>query len=305
MSGKGSGRMKQWAEDGPPRYVDLEVTAHCNARCVMCPRSALTRPVGRMDGPTFSAVLAWCRRLRPKAVILSGFGEPLLHPEVLAMAGEIKRALGATVQINTNGSLLDEAAVRAIVDASVDIVNVSVNGTSGPEYERIMAGLRYRNMLDGMDRLMAAARPSGRPLVTVQATILRGVETNKLIRQWRRRGVDGVNLYPLNNRAGELDGTGLYNREAPDGAIPLEDRFCYSMVFIAWDGAVYPCSHDVKGEVRLGSILDSDPEGALQPETLRKEDYTICSDCDISCSGSFRRIGFGRRGRLRRRGGRA
>ena len=192
-----------------------------------------------MEGTIFSRALAWCRRLETEAVILSGFGEPLLHPEALRMAGELKSALGATVQINTNGSRLDEDTVQAIVGAGVDIVNVSVNGTSRSEYERIMAGLRYETMLDGIDRLMAAARRAGRPLVTVQATILQGVETGTLVRQWHRRGVDGVNLYPLNNRAGGLDSTGLYPG-SPDGTLPMEDRFCYPLVFIAWDGAVYP-----------------------------------------------------------------
>ena len=292
---------KQPIASGRPRYIDLELTAHCNARCVMCPRGALTRPVGRMDGQVFADAVAWVRRLEAEAVILSGFGEPLLHPEALAMATELKSTLGVRVQLNTNGSLLDVKRVTGIVKAGVDIVNVSVNGTSRSEYERLMAGLRYEALLDGMDRLLVAARQMGRPKVTVQSTILKGVDTGAFVRQWQRRGVDGVNLYPLNNRAGDLDDPDLYPG-APEASLPLEKRFCYPLVFVAWDGAVYPCSHDLKGEARLGSVVDNGGDGPLDPASLKKEDYSICRGCDISGAQGLRRIGFKGRGLFRRWG---
>ena len=92
--------------------VELDLTNRCNNRCPAC--------VGRN---TVKAELSWeeieriadglCE-LDCKGVILSGGGEPLLHPQFI-QALEFLKERGLKIGINTNGLTLDRAKAEAMI----------------------------------------------------------------------------------------------------------------------------------------------------------------------------------------------
>ena len=60
--------------------VRYEVTDHCNAKCIMCPRDLhlFGRPHGVMDLEKYQKSIDEVISLGCKQVVLTGFGEPLV-----------------------------------------------------------------------------------------------------------------------------------------------------------------------------------------------------------------------------------
>ncbi|MCX5733085.1 MAG: radical SAM protein [candidate division NC10 bacterium] len=128
--------------------VYVEPTTACNLNCITCMRNVWEEPVGRMDWATFERVLAGIRALpEPPTLFFGGLGEPFTHPDLLDMIREAKR-LEASVEVITNGTLLNEARAEALIDLGLDTLWISVDGASPECY----ADVRQEN---GLPRVMA------------------------------------------------------------------------------------------------------------------------------------------------------
>lgn len=110
-------------------WLQVEVTTHCNASCLYCPRTVYReRWLNRhLSLGTFEKLVPAFKRTR--LVFLQGWGEPLLNPDFFAMAALAKKA-GCAVGTTTNGMLLDEEKAGRLVDTGVDVVAFSLAGTS-------------------------------------------------------------------------------------------------------------------------------------------------------------------------------
>ncbi len=123
------------------RKVYVEVTSACNLACATCIRHAWDEPVGHMPLARYTRLLdglpavTQSHRL-PITLSLSGFGEPLVHPEFLVFVG-LARARGLRVEIITNGTLLDAALARELIDLGVAQITVSLDGGDEAAYAAI------------------------------------------------------------------------------------------------------------------------------------------------------------------------
>lgn len=115
--------------DGVPMFswVELSITELCNMKCPFCPRA---------DGAEYPnqplhMSLALARKIATElrandyegAVVLCGFGEPLLHPQLV----EIVRAFGdIRVEIVTNGKTLTPTLIADLIGAGLDYFVVSM-----------------------------------------------------------------------------------------------------------------------------------------------------------------------------------
>lgn len=104
-----------------------EVTMGCNMRCGHCGSSC----AGALEGElTTKEALNLCdqiARLGLKWVTLSG-GEPLTRPDITKL---VKRLSGQGVSVNiiTNGWLLDKAMAEALKNSGIATVAISIDGT--------------------------------------------------------------------------------------------------------------------------------------------------------------------------------
>ncbi|GHV38928.1 radical SAM protein [Synergistales bacterium] len=75
---------------------------------------------------------------RFKALIFAGHGEPLTHPDIAKMVAYAKEKRAADrVEIVTNGSLLTQSLSRDLIDAGVDRLKISIQGTSALKYKNV------------------------------------------------------------------------------------------------------------------------------------------------------------------------
>ncbi|MFQ5646109.1 MAG: radical SAM protein, partial [bacterium] len=66
-----------------PSLLSIELTNHCNASCIMCPRKEMTRKKGHMEFSLFKKIINDCRSQPLKKINLFWFGESLLYPKFL------------------------------------------------------------------------------------------------------------------------------------------------------------------------------------------------------------------------------
>ncbi len=161
-----------------PSTFHLDVANACNVNCDYCWFHS-QGAAKRADAHLFDA--AWRSDMVPwdlftklvddldaldgrEDVLLSGKGEPLLHPRCLDMIQYIKaRDLGLT--LFTNGVLLREQARRALVDHGANLVYVSLSSASPEVYEMLHPGHNGRaelgEVLDNVLALNALKRRQG------------------------------------------------------------------------------------------------------------------------------------------------
>jgi MoaA/NifB/PqqE/SkfB family radical SAM enzyme len=143
--------------------VYVEVTDLCNIACRTCLRNAWDETLGRMTDATFDRLLASLRALDSlPTVFFGGIGEPLFHPRTLDWAAQA-RALGARVELITNGTLLTERRSRALIDLGLDVLWVSLDGASPESYADVRLGAQLPKVLANLERFSRLRRPGHRP----------------------------------------------------------------------------------------------------------------------------------------------
>lgn len=165
-----------WPFPVPPRldWLQVEISTHCNATCVYCPRTLLA---GR-----------WCNRLMPKEVFvhllpmldrtrlvyLQGWGEPFTHPDFFEFARRVKAA-GCQVGTTTNGRLLTEDICRQVIKTGIDVVGFSLAGIENGVNDRIRRGTSLAQIRDTIATLNRLKAQQGlqRPALHVAYLLLR------------------------------------------------------------------------------------------------------------------------------------
>jgi sulfatase maturation enzyme AslB (radical SAM superfamily) len=138
--------------------LNLELTNRCNLRCTFCPTAdgRMARAKGFMDPDLFRRALEGAGRL--EFVLLFQWGEPLLHPRFFDLAREAA-VRGARTLVTTNGTLLDDRRVAALLDAGLDRVTVSVDGDA--ETHEAVRGVPLSRTLEAVRRLRRARDAAG------------------------------------------------------------------------------------------------------------------------------------------------
>lgn len=120
------------ARRGHPTTLFVEPTTRCNFQCAMCVKQSgeSTLEEGDLSMPLFERLTDALENL--ETLILTGMGEPLLHPDLEAMISLAGRHMPASGRIGfqTNGALLDAARARGLVEAGTNRVCVSVDSLS-------------------------------------------------------------------------------------------------------------------------------------------------------------------------------
>ncbi|MDQ7779340.1 MAG: radical SAM protein [Planctomycetota bacterium] len=123
-----------------PKLIEISPVNRCNHRCVFCCFDWLKRTPMQLDAGLVAGTLrdasAIGRRagLRSQAVFFSGEGEPLLHPDIVAMTCTAGK-LGFACAVNTNGVRLAGDAL-GVIDAS-QYIRISMNGVDARDYARV------------------------------------------------------------------------------------------------------------------------------------------------------------------------
>ncbi len=142
----------------PLRRIYLYLSGSCNLACRHCwidPRFSKTAGADDLSLEEIQSIVTQAQEIGLRSVKLTG-GEPMLHPQALPLIRWLhERKL--QVVMETNGTLIDDAAAAIIRDAGV-IVSVSLDGPDAELHEdlRRVPG-SFEQTLAGMRALQAAS----------------------------------------------------------------------------------------------------------------------------------------------------
>lgn len=136
----------------PARLAKLyiEPTNQCNLDCRQCIRNVWNEPLGKMPDAVFNCIIDGLCAYSPLPTILfGGFGEPLFHPRIVEMVARTK-ALGASVEIVTNATLLTAELSQELITAGIDVLWVSLDGATPESYADIRLGAMLPQVLENV-----------------------------------------------------------------------------------------------------------------------------------------------------------
>ncbi|MDC7233493.1 MAG: radical SAM protein [Spirochaetales bacterium] len=133
--------------------IYVEPTNSCNLDCATCIRNSWDEPLGFMTKETFAGVLEALKQCDPvPEVFFGGFGEPLSHPDLPEMIYEAKE-LGASVELISNGILLDEAMAGTLLELNLDRLWISIDGAKPSSYEDVRLGNELSRIISNIKKL--------------------------------------------------------------------------------------------------------------------------------------------------------
>ena len=131
----------------------IEPTNQCNLTCRTCIRNTWDEPMGQMGETTFKRIIKSLKDFSPlPTVIFGGFGEPLHHPHIADMVAEVK-ALGAPVELITNGTLLKKKLARELMATSIDVIWLSLDGATPESYADVRLGALLSEVIQNISHM--------------------------------------------------------------------------------------------------------------------------------------------------------
>jgi MoaA/NifB/PqqE/SkfB family radical SAM enzyme len=118
-----------------PVCVYLETTNRCNLLCTTCPRTyEELEPPADMSWQLFTSIVDQIPDLQ--RAVLHGVGEPMLVKNLPTMVRYLKDR-GTYVLFNTNGTVLNERNGRALIEAGLDELRVSLDAANAKSFRAI------------------------------------------------------------------------------------------------------------------------------------------------------------------------
>lgn len=203
-------------------WVDLNLTELCNRRCVFCPRVDPKIYPNRnlhMSAALSEKMAKELRFLNFKGtVVLCGFGEPLLHPNISVIVSHFGNR-GIRVEIVTNGDHLTIPMISRLTSSGVQFFAVSMY--DGPEQIK-----KFQTMFSES-----------------------GVDKSHYILRDRWYGPSEDYGLKLTNRAGMIE---VGNQNVVDLTRP-----CYYPSYclvVDWNGDILLCVQDWSKQAKIGNI---------------------------------------------------
>ncbi len=254
-----------------PQGVILEPTNSCNLKCEHCSARINEEKRGFMEYDFYTHIIDSNPQIT--CLMLSRYGEPLLHPRIFDMITYAKRK-GIYVFLYTNGTLLSEKMSDMILSSGLDEIFFSLEGT-GEDYEK-NRGFQYEKLKDSMEHLIRKKETAGSDIkIGINVAGLDGIDRrlDAVRREWGDK-VTYVETEPL-----------IGTKSSP------RDRSCRTLwrnAVIRWDGIVFPCCIDMNSSLAIGDAkkntlkeIFNGPEAlSLRRRHLEKRFPSVCKTCD-------------------------
>lgn len=189
--------------DPPGPVVIWNLVRRCNLSCKHCYSASVDKDfTGELSTDDVFRVMEDLKAAHVPVLILSG-GEPLLRPDIFAIAARAK-AMGFYTGLSSNGTLIDEAIADTVAETGFDYVGVSIDGI-GPIHDRFRGRPgAFREAMAGLRRCQQRGVKVG-----LRFTLARDNETQlpDILRLMDDEGIEKFYLSHLN-----FAGRGNHNR---------------------------------------------------------------------------------------------
>ena len=135
-----------------PLQVSIELTNHCNLRCLYCPNSLISQKKGFMSDKVFEKVIEDLSYIKTNRIRLVGCGESTLHPKfyehIKVLAIKHKH-----FTIITNGQWNRDEIPYELLTAPVNLIEISIDAGGKKGYERTRINGSYAKLIENIKKL--------------------------------------------------------------------------------------------------------------------------------------------------------
>ena len=221
-----------------PFYVVVDPTRRCNLNCPGCPYHSSEMDARISPGDQtqldisvdlFARLCNDLKIMGTRTLVLTGEGEPFLHPSLEVLVSLAKSA-GLHVRLLTNGTFLGEKQIEWLTESDLDELKISLWASSPEVYARSYpAGdpAMFQNVTNGLRALADKKRTKGTglPRVILHQPITRAnFETlPQMAELAHETGCDMLSFAPFKTRWGELSHLALSAAEESSALQFLRD----------------------------------------------------------------------------------
>jgi len=164
-------RISQWASGNPQPPVRMEIhpTDRCNLKCRFCWQVEMPGDFDfsrELPDDKWKSLVHEAGQMGVKEWIVSGGGEPFMRPALTLELMRIIKSYGMWGQLTTNGTMVQEQAVKDIVEMGWDQVQISLDGPDAGSQDYLRAqksvfsrAVRTAQRLTDHKRLLGSERP--------------------------------------------------------------------------------------------------------------------------------------------------
>lgn len=255
----------------------VEVTTFCDAKCIMCNRTYLSKnnefKAHHMADDILDRLLIDIKKMVQDGYHITfvpmGLGEPLLFPGLLSLFHKVKNiSKDIYIILTTNGILLNEKIVKSLIEVGLDEITISLNVDDEKKYKQFMGVDRYNLVLQNIINLLAYKKDNNLtfPGISIQYLESEYLESSfwGVIKFWAPYLTrnDKVYFHEIVSEAGTTNWGGNLKE-----SLKKLRRFpcleCWSLIAVHSNGDVYPCGpifywKEKKNDLFLGNILEGD-----------------------------------------------
>jgi radical SAM protein with 4Fe4S-binding SPASM domain len=280
-----------------PIHLDIESTSICNLDCPMCPYPEMQIKKGNMNFELFQKIIDQCDG-KVFDVLLHMYGEPLINKDIFKMIRYAKDRGVRITSLSTNLTLLTKEKSGKLIEAGLDKITLSFDGTDKETFEQVRKGANFEKCLQNLYGFLEVKQElkSRNPFTVLQIIQMRETEPGlkDFVDRFSKLPVDLLKVKSFDTWAGQIEHRteemkpSTYHRNnVNDDRKPCPLLWYY--MSIRWDGRVVPCcrdydNHEILGDVTKESLLDvwnGKRFQALRQDHLNGnfENSVLCAKC--------------------------
>ncbi len=185
-----------------PLYVKIKLIFGCNLKCEMCNHWRITREAP-LSMTRFKEIIDELAELGCQKIHFSG-GEALLRPQLIQLV-ERASSLGIRVTLTTNGTLVDKAQAKALIEAGLRGVNISIDSPERKIHDQIRGVPGSWKKACRAVRFFRRYTHKGKLTIRINTVVSRSnyLSLANLPLLASDLGADAINLIPVDDHCGD------------------------------------------------------------------------------------------------------
>jgi radical SAM protein with 4Fe4S-binding SPASM domain len=211
------------------------------------------------------------------------WGEPALHPKLVEYIRLVKE-VGWLCHINTNGTLLNDALIKELLDSELDSIKFSFQGTDEASYQEMRQGGRFKELIEHIEKFhkMREERGKSLPYIHIATTTTYETEEDAITFKESVKGFcDLVTVGRTKMEHIDIEKTELSEAqksilaELKEKETLVKKRFStcpevFGKLSIDWDGQATACCGDYNREMIVGHIQDHTIKEIFKNEKMER-----------------------------------
>ena len=232
--------------------LQIETYHGCNARCSICTINRWQRRKGPIDDQLFQTLIEQAKDL-PGLEVISLYmdGEPLLDKAVAQRIRQCKEAGLPHVGFSTNGSLLFRDDAKALLEAGMNWIAISLDSMHKESYEGNRIGLEHETVVANVHSLIEERNAMGKEL-EISLRFLDFPENQETFAEykayWEKYLLDSDRIVycPCHN----------WGEGEPEKIVKTKCHHPFNNMVVLNDGTVPMCCVDYNAETPMGKVPD-------------------------------------------------